>query len=78
MAWLGVYSSLHGPSNILTFSTIKRQIAKMQVPQQGHTKAAFLSQKASFLVTAKVLKDKSVECEAQRTPPKGQLVGTSN
>lgn len=69
LALLGVYSSLHGPSNILTFSTIKRQIAKMQLPLQDHTKAAFLSQKAFFLVTAKMLGDESLGCEAERALP---------
>lgn len=49
----------------------------MQLLQQDHTEPIFLSQKTFFLVTAKMLKDKSVECEAERTPPQGQLVGTS-
>ena len=64
--------------NIFTFSAIKKQTANMQHPQQDHDKPAFFSQEAFFLVTVMMLKDKSLQREAEGASPKGPLVGTSH
>lgn len=48
------------PSNIFTFSTIKKKTAKMQLPQQDRTKPAFLSWEAFLLGVAELLKDRQV------------------